>query len=100
MTTVRIFQPSKSAMQAGLAKTREWILEFETYDPLLPDPLMGWVSSRDTNEQLRLSFPSLSEALEFVNSKGYHYHVMNPTLHETFPKSYGANFTNPRIRGR
>lgn len=99
MTTVRLYQPSKSAMQAGLAKTTEWVVEFETLDPLLPNPLMGWVTSQDTNEQLQIKFPSLVEALDFANSKGYRYNVMNPTLHEIFPKSYGTNFTNPRVRG-
>jgi len=99
MTTVRIYQPSKSAMQAGKAKTKVWHLEFETHDPLLPEPLSGWVSSKDTNQQLVLKFASLEEVLGFANSKGYRYSVMNPALQEIVPQSYGFNFTCPRIRG-
>ena len=51
MTTVRIYQPCQSAMQAGKRKTKEWRVEFETRDPLSPDPLMGWVSSIDMKEE-------------------------------------------------
>jgi hypothetical protein len=99
MTTVRIYQPSKSAMQSGKGNTREWLVEFEKWDPLLPEPLNGWVSSKDTKQQLQLKFQTLEEALTFVNSKGLKYTVLNPALQEMFPKSYGFNFTCPRIRG-
>ena len=57
MTRVRIYQPSKSAMQSGWRKTKRWLVEFETEDPLTPEPLMGWVKSYDMTQELRFSFP-------------------------------------------
>ena len=39
----RIYQITKNAMQSGMAKTDDWVLEFETAAPLRPDPLMGWI---------------------------------------------------------
>lgn len=100
MTTVRIYQPSKTAMQSGKGKTKEWRVEFESEDSFLPDPLMGWVSSRDTSQQLYLRFPSLEEALHFAKIKGVNYTVCNPSNISSFPNQYGFNFTNPRVRGK
>ncbi len=99
MTTVRIYQPSKTVMQSGQGKTKKWCVSFETEDPLIPEPLMGWIKSRDMSLELHLSFSSLKEALQFAKLKGVHYTIYNPTEISIIPKSYGANFTNPRIRG-
>jgi hypothetical protein len=99
MTTVRIYQPSKTAMQSGKKKTRKWRIEFETKDPLLTEPLMGWVAAYDMSQELQLSFPTLREALEFAKEKGVSYTVYNPSTRVVAPKSYATNFTNPRVRG-
>jgi hypothetical protein len=100
MTTVRIYQPSKTAMQAGRGKTKRWVVEFETDDPLTTESLMGWVESYDMSQELSLSFPSLSEALHFAVVNGFSYTVCNPSKIFMIPKSYALNFTCPRIRGR
>lgn len=99
MTTVRIYQPSKTAMQSGNAKTEMWRVEFETHDPLTADPLMGWVSSRDMTQELRLLFPTLEEALQFAQARGLDSTILNPPPLTIVPKSYGTNFTCPRMRG-
>lgn len=99
MPIIRIYQPSKTAMQSGKKKTKFWCVEFETKDSRTPEPLMGWVASKDTSQQLRLSFPSLEEALHFATRKGLSYTVCNPSQIFIVPKSYGLNFTCPRIRG-
>lgn len=99
MPRVRIYQSSKNAMQSGKGKTKGWHVEFETHDPLTADPLMGWVSSQDMSQELRLIFPTLEEALRFVKSKGLLYTVCNPPSIYFIPKNYGFNFTCPRIRG-
>ena len=58
----RIFRPSKSAMQSGKAKTRDWVLEFEPKDARRSDPLMGWTVTSDTEStQVRLSFDTQDE---------------------------------------
>jgi len=99
MTTVRIYQPSKTTMQSGWRKTKHWLVEFETHDPMIAEPLIGWISSCDTSEQLHLPFSSLEAALQFAKMKGLRYTVCNPTRVSIVPKSYATNFTCPRMRG-
>ncbi len=53
---VRIFKPAKTAMQSGTGNTHEWVLEPEPSRKEI-DPLMGWTSSRNTMQQVRLFFP-------------------------------------------
>ena len=53
MKKAKIYIPNKSPMQSGLGKTDKWILEFETKNPT-KNPLMGWESSSDTYDELRL----------------------------------------------
>jgi hypothetical protein len=98
MATVRIYQPTKTAMQSGEAKTKEWRVEFETRDPLTPEPLMGWVRSNDMTQELHLGFSSLGEALHYATTHGLSYTIDNPCKISTEPKSYASAFTNPRIR--
>lgn len=99
MTRIRIFRPARCVTQSGLAKTHKWVIEFETGDNLEPEPLMGWVSSKDTRRQLRLSFDTLDQALAYAKSNELDYTIYNPTLRKKQPKSYDENFTNPRMRG-
>jgi hypothetical protein len=44
----RIYQPARTAMQSGTAKTHQWVLEFTPASEREIDPLMGWTSSSDT----------------------------------------------------
>ena len=50
----RIYKPSRNAMQSGKGKSESWLLEFESDAPRTTDPLMGWTSSGDTRQQLKL----------------------------------------------
>ena len=61
--TARIFRPAKTPTQSGTAKTRRWLLEFETQDPHEVEPLMGWTSQVDTRRQLKLWFGTKEEAI-------------------------------------
>ncbi|MCX7346697.1 MAG: ETC complex I subunit, partial [Alphaproteobacteria bacterium] len=53
---VRIYKPARNAMQSGKGKSQDWILEFEASAPRTTDPLMGWTSSGDTRQQVKLRF--------------------------------------------
>jgi hypothetical protein len=55
---VRIYRPSRNAMQSGKAKYDHWNVEFEAAAPRTVDPLMGWTSSSDMRQQVKLSFPT------------------------------------------
>jgi len=59
----RIYQPAKTAMSSGTAKTRKWVLEFAPASARSVDPLMGWTTSGDTQSQVRLTFDSKDAAL-------------------------------------
>lgn len=99
MMTVRIYQPSKTALQSGKRKTKQWLVEFETQEHKDIEPLMGWLSSSDTRGQLRLFFSSLEEAIKFAKLKRLSYTISNPARVMPIPKNYGTNFTCSRIRG-
>ena len=40
----RIYQPARTAMSSGTAKTHVWLLEFDQENAREIDPLMGWTS--------------------------------------------------------
>ncbi len=93
----RIFRPAKSAMQSGMGRSKEWVLENEPSSPREIDPLMGWTSSTDTAQQVRLSFDTKEEAIAFAESNGLAYKVEEPKPRKAIRKSYSDNFKYGRI---
>ncbi|HYM02462.1 MAG TPA: ETC complex I subunit [Stellaceae bacterium] len=96
MAIARIYRPAKTAMQSGTAKTRKWVLDYETASARVPDPLMGWISARDTLNQVQLSFDTLAEAVAFAQKHGLQYTVSEPHQRSLKPKSYAENFRYDR----
>ncbi|MBM3544250.1 MAG: ETC complex I subunit [Planctomycetes bacterium] len=90
--TARIYKPAKSAMQSGKATSREWVLEFVREQPRAIEPLMGWTSSAETRQQVRMTFPSKEEAIAFATSQGIAFRLEEPHGSEIRPKSYAENF--------
>jgi NADH dehydrogenase len=94
----RIYQPARNAMQSGTAKTHKWVLEFAPATAREVDPLMGWTSSDDTQAQVRLSFETKEEALEYARDNGIDAAVTDP--HKRAPNirpgGYGDNFATNR----
>jgi hypothetical protein len=90
--TARIYQPAKSATQSGRAKTRYWVLEMEPRSRREPDPLVGWIGSDDTEQQVQLRFPDLDSAIAYAKRRGVPYRVLNPRRPVIRPKSYAENF--------
>jgi len=93
---VRIFKPAKTAMQSGVGKTKEWVLESEPA-PKFVDPLMGWTGSRDTMQQVQLSFETLDEAKAHAERNGWQYVVEMPHSRAIRPKAYADNFAFNRV---
>jgi hypothetical protein len=89
---VRIYQPAKTAMQSGRAKTHHWVLEFVSEQPQMIDSLMGWTGSRDTRRQVQLRFDTKQEAIAYARRQGYSYAVEEPHERVVKPKSYAENF--------
>ena len=92
----RIFRPSKSAMQSGLAKTHSWILEFEPASARRPDPLMGWTSSTDMDGQISLAFASREEAVTYAQAHEIPFQVIEPQDRKKIIKAYADNFAPGR----
>lgn len=92
----RIFRPAKSAMQSGMAKTRDWTLEFEPASARVQDPLMGWTSSSDMNGQVRLQFDSKELAVAYAQAHGIPFQVVEPKERSKIIKAYADNFSAVR----
>ena len=92
----RIYRPSKSAMQSGMAKTQEWVLEFEPASARRQDPLMGWTSSTDMNGQVRLEFDSQDKAVAYAQAHQIPFQVIEPQDRKKIIKAYADNFAPGR----
>ena len=92
MALARISRPSKTAMQSGTAKTKEWVLDYEPETPREIEPLMGWTASGDMRQQVRLRFDSAQEAVAYCERHGIAYQVSDekPAVRRTM--SYSDNF--------
>ncbi len=84
-------------MQSGKARTREWVLEFVSDVPREVEPLMGWTSSADTRQQIRLRFPTKEEAVAYAERNGIEYRLIEPKTPKRRPKSYAENFRWGRV---
>ena len=94
--TARIFKPSKTAMQSGLAKTHDWVVDFEPEEARQVEPLMGWTSSSDMRQQLRLRFASKEEAVAYCERHGVAYQVTEAKPVSRRNISYSDNFSFSR----
>jgi hypothetical protein len=94
--TARIYKPAKTAMQSGTAKTRDWVLDYEPAEPREVEPLMGWTSSGDMKQQLRLCFDTREEAIAYCERHGIAYEVSETPRAERRGLSYADNFAFKR----
>jgi NADH dehydrogenase len=94
----RIFQPARTAMQSGTAKTKQWVLEYAPGTAREVDPLMGWTSSADTQTQVRLRFDSREAAEAYAAAQGIEAEVVEPKPRRANirARGYGENFATDR----
>ncbi|MEL7088487.1 MAG: ETC complex I subunit [Planctomycetota bacterium] len=94
----RIYQPAKTAMSSGTAKTKHWVLEFAPASARAVDPLMGWTSSADTQSQVRMTFDTKDAALDYAKEHGIDAVVQEPNKRKPNirPGGYGDNFATNR----
>jgi len=94
MTHALIYQPAKTAMQSGKAKTRVWLLEFTRNVPMTPDALMGWTTMSETvPQQLHLKFATKEDAVAYAETHGIAYELREPRIARPMRKSYAENFS-------
>src|SRR5579863_7053765 len=94
--TARIYKPARTAMQSGNAKAREWVLDYEPEQPRTVEPLMGWTSSADMKQEVRLSFDTKEEAVAYCERDGIAYQVFETPPSVRARISYSDNFAYPR----
>lgn len=94
----RIYQPARTAMSSGTAKTKSWVLDFAPSEARKIDPLMGWTSSGDTQAQVRLTFDTKEAAVEYAEEHGIDAQVFEPKKRKANirPGGYGDNFATNR----
>jgi hypothetical protein len=94
--TARIYRPARNAMQSGKGKSKNWVLVHEPAAPREIDPLMGYTTSTDTRQQIKLSFDTLELAEAYAQKNGIAYSVQ--PAHDSTPKrvSYPDNFRSDR----
>ena len=93
MSTARIYQRPKNAMQSGRATAAGWVLEFEPKAARRPDPLMGWTVTTDTeSSQVRLTFDTKEEAVRYAETHGIAFQLIDPAPAKRIIKAYADNF--------
>jgi len=92
----RIYQPAKTAMQSGTAKAKDWVLDYEPEEPRQIEPLMGWTSSGDMRQQVRLRFETAEEAVAYCEREGIPYQLFKANTAARRTISYSDNFAFKR----
>lgn len=90
--TIKIYKPTKSAMQSGLGNTKLWLAEYVNEQDKTKDLLMGWNSSLDTKEQIKMFFDTKEQAVEWAKKKNQQFIVIEPKARKYKLKSYASNF--------
>ena len=90
--TIKIYQPSKTAMQSGRGKAKQWLAEYKSEIDSTKDKLMGWISSSDTRNQIKLFFDTKEQAVDWAKKNNYQFYVVEPQKRNIKPKSYASNF--------
>lgn len=88
----RIYQEPPSPTQSGRGRTGRWVLEFESRDRQRHDPTTGWIGSADTQQQVKLTFPTLEAATAYAMREGLTYDVKRGSATKLRLQAYADNF--------
>jgi hypothetical protein len=89
----KIYQPAKTAMQSGKARTKFWILEFNKSNSN-KDFVMGWTSSSNTDEQIKLKFETQEQAITYAKENNIQFDLTTNKKNKLIIKAYADNFLN------
>ncbi len=96
--SAKIYRPAKNAMQSGNAKSTLWVLEFDATQPRTIDPIMGYTSSGDMNQQVRLTFDNSEQAVAYAEREGIEYRLIEPKEATRKRVAYPDNFRFNRMQ--
>ena len=91
MNKVKIYKPSKTSMQSGIGKTKNWILEYIDKKTGI-NPLMGWESSTHTLSEVKLEFSTKENAIRYAKKNKLSFELIEPKEKKIIKKSYADNF--------
>lgn len=92
----RIYRPAPNAMQSGRGNSKQWVLVYEPAVPRVIEPLMGYTSSSDMRQQVRLTFDTQEAAEAYAAKNGLAYRVEPAHELERKRASYPDNFRADR----
>ena len=92
MVKAKIFRPSKTAMQSGRAKEKNWKLVIDDGSQQTKDPLIGWNGGSSTKSQINLFFPSKEKAINYAQRHKLDFDVLESSNRRIISKSYANNF--------
>jgi hypothetical protein len=89
----KIIQYSPSSTQNAPFANKFWKIEFES-DPsaFYIDKLTGWLSTNDTNYEIRIAFPDRESAESFAKEKGIEYEIIQAKEKKPLKITYADNF--------
>jgi len=91
-----IYSPAKSAAQSGQAQSGRWVLCYEPQSPKWIEPLMGYISTADTQAEVKLRFNSKEEAVAFAQKNAIAYYITEPLPAVRQKLAYSDNFRADR----
>ena len=78
-------------MQSGLMKTKGWVLEYIVHNEQI-NPLMGWQSSSNTLSEIKMSFDTKEDAIDYAKKNKIDYIIVESNKRSIVKKSYADNF--------
>lgn len=96
---VKIRIPTKRTTQSGRGPTRPdarpWVLEYAIETKRAPEPVMGWIASGDTLNQVTLHFSTAEQAIAYAEAQGWDYEVEPARSRILKGRTYLDNFLPP-----
>lgn len=93
-----IYVPTKSAMQAGRANEKKWVLRFSQEFAKFIEPFMGYTASMDTKQQIFIKFDTKEAAIAFAEKNNLPYKLILPKQRKRAVVSYADNFSPTRAQ--
>ena len=97
MLRARLYKPSKTSMQSGKAKTKQWLLEFLVPPTFFKDEVAGWTGSTNTLCQAKLQFKTSDEAIQYAQHHKIELFIEEHREPLVTPKAYSDNFRFNRV---
>ena len=83
-------------MQSGIKNTKKWYLESMDINERSLNLTFDWSSSKNIEDQVKISFNDLQSAIDFAEKNNLDYEVFVPNQSNQILKSYSDNFKPKR----